>query len=152
MDAFLVVYGGNIGAAAGVENLIDAFKHLLSQENIYLLLAGGGNSLPNCFERIQKYQLTRVKVHSPWYASETYPLLSAADLCILPTQGEQSLVSVPSKLLSYMLAGRCVLALASSESEIARVITNSQSGWVVSAGDATSVADHINNISRLPIR
>jgi glycosyltransferase involved in cell wall biosynthesis len=114
-------------------------------------LAGGGNSLPGCLALIQKHQLTRVRVHSPWHQSETYSLLSAADLCILPTQGEQSLVSVPSKLLSYMLAGRCILALASSQSETARVITASQSGWVLSVGDSTSLAGFIRDIARLPL-
>jgi glycosyltransferase involved in cell wall biosynthesis len=149
-DAFLVVYGGNIGIAAGVEKIIDAFQYLTGDDHIYLLVAGGGHSLPNCFALIQKRQLTRVKVHSPWYPSETQALLSAADLCILPTQGEQSLVSVPSKLLSYMLAGRCILALASSQSETARVITTSQSGWVISSDDSISLAGYIRDISQLP--
>jgi len=147
--AFLVVYGGNIGTAAGVEHLIDAFQHLLSQENIYLLLAGAGSSLQNCLERIQKYQLERVKIHSPWQASDTFAVLSAADLCILPTQGEQSLVSLPSKLLSYMLAGCCVLALAAPESEIARIISVSQAGWVISTNDSGALANCISDISRL---
>ena len=124
-DAFLVIYGGNIGTAAGMENLLEAFQHLLPQNNIYLLLAGAGSSLPNCLDLIREHQLERVKIHSPWQVSDTYTLLSAADLCILPTQGEQSLVSVPSKLLSYMLAGRCILALAAPEFETARILLDS---------------------------
>jgi colanic acid biosynthesis glycosyl transferase WcaI len=148
-DAFLVVYGGNIGKAAGMKNLIEAFRHLQEQENIYLLLAGAGNSLPECRDLIQKHQLRRVKIHSPWPASDTYTLLSAADLCILPTQGEQSLVSVPSKLLSYMQACRCVLALASPESETARVLQDSKAGWVISTDDPVSLAEAIYEISCL---
>jgi colanic acid biosynthesis glycosyl transferase WcaI len=148
-DAFLVVYGGNIGRAAGMRNLIEAFHHLQEQENIYLLLAGAGNSLPECRDLIQKYRLGRVKIHSPWPASDTYTLLSAADLCILPTQGEQSLVSVPSKLLSYMHACRCVLALASPESETARILQDSQAGWVISTDDPGSLAEAIYKISCL---
>ncbi|HLO17037.1 MAG TPA: glycosyltransferase family 4 protein [Anaerolineales bacterium] len=148
-DAFLVIYGGNIGMAAGIENLIEAFQHLLAQENIYLLLAGAGSSLPDCLDLIRKRQLERVKIHSPWQVSDTYPLLSAADLCILPTQGEQSLVSVPSKLLSYMLAGRCILALATPGSETARILLDSQAGWVISTNDSISLANSISKISRL---
>ncbi len=149
-DAFLVIYGGNIGTATGMENLIEAFQHLLPQNNIYLLLAGAGSSLPNCLDLIRKHQLERVKIHSPWQASDTYTLLSAADLCILPTQGEQSLVSVPSKLLSYMLAGRCILALAAPESETARILLDSKAGWVIPTNDSVSLAGHISEISSLP--
>ena len=148
-DAFLVIYGGNIGMAAGLENLIEAFQYLLSQENIYLLVAGAGSSLVNCVDLIQKRGLKRVKIHSPWQDSDTFALLRAADLCVLPTQGAQSLVSVPSKLLSYMLAGRCVLALAAYESETARILLDSQAGWVISTNNATSLADYISEISRL---
>jgi colanic acid biosynthesis glycosyl transferase WcaI len=150
-NAFLVVYGGNIGVAAGVESLIDAFRYLSPEENIYLLVAGAGNSLSNCLQQIQTHKLKNVKIHSPWPASETFTVLSVADLCILPTQGEQSLVSVPSKLLTYMMAGRCVLALASAESETARLITKSGAGWVISACDSRTLGNSIYNISILPI-
>jgi glycosyltransferase involved in cell wall biosynthesis len=68
----------------------------------------------------------------------------------LPTQGEQSLVSVPSKLLTYMMAGRCVLALASPESEIARIVTDSQAGWAIAASDTETLGHCISEISRLP--
>jgi glycosyltransferase involved in cell wall biosynthesis len=148
-DAFLVIYGGNIGTAAGLENLIVAFQHLLAQNNIYLLLAGAGSSLPECLDLIREHKLERVKIHSPWNSSDTYPLLSAADLCILPTQVEQSLVSVPSKLLSYMLAGRCILAMAAPESETARILLDSRAGWVISTNDSASLAGQIIQISSL---
>jgi glycosyltransferase involved in cell wall biosynthesis len=148
-DAFLVVYGGNIGVAAGVEQIVDAFQLLSSQENIYFLIAGSGSSLPNCVERIQKHKLERVKIHSPWNASDTIPILNAANLCILPTQGEQSLASVPSKLLTYMLAGRPVLAIASPQSETTRMIKASDAGWVISDTDPEAVAGCIHEISRI---
>lgn len=148
-DAFLVVYGGNIGVAAGVEQLTDAFQHLKPREDIYLLIAGAGSNLPACLERIRKLNLARVKIHSPWEAADTMPVLSAADVCILPTQGEQSLVSVPSKLLSYMLAGRPILALAVPASETARIITQSQAGWVISENSSMALAGCLSEISRV---
>jgi colanic acid biosynthesis glycosyl transferase WcaI len=150
-DAFLVVYGGNIGVAAGIDTVIKTFSQLQPLEHIYLLIAGAGNDLSNCRELIQKYSLERVKIHSPWQTEDTFPMLRAADLCILPTQGEQSLASVPSKLLSYMTAERPVLGIAAPESETARVITASQSGWVISVGESTSLADAISTISKLPL-
>ena len=149
-DAFLVVYGGNIGVAAGVENLLDAFRHLKQQEDMYLLIAGAGSNLSNCLAWIQRHELERVKIHSPWDASDTYTVLGAADLCVLPTHGEQSLVSVPSKLLTYMMAGRPVLALAVPESETARIIRDSQTGWVISESNAETVRRWIHEISMSP--
>ena len=148
-DAFLVVYGGNVGVAAGVEYLIDAFQYLAKQENIYLLIAGAGSNLDVCLKRIREYELECVKIHSPWHVSDTFSVLNAADLCIVPTLGDQSLVSVPSKLLGYMMAGRPVLAIASLESETARIVMESQAGWVISSSDSETISKYISEISRM---
>jgi colanic acid biosynthesis glycosyl transferase WcaI len=151
-DAFLLVYGGNIGTAAGVEQILDAFQYLILQENIYLLIAGSGSSLPVCVEKIQKHKLEHVKIHSPWNLEDTFSVLDAADVCILPTQGEQALASVPSKLLTYMIAARPVLAIASPKSETARIIMRADSGWVLSECDPAALAAHIHVVSRLSSR
>src|SRR5574341_1176085 len=129
-NAFLVVYGGNIGFAAGIDSVIQAFEHLVDRENIYLLIAGDGPMLENCCVLASAGTNRRIVFHHPWLADETSNVLSAADLLILPTQGKQSLVSLPSKLISYMLAGRPILALAQPESELAEIIQGSNSGWV----------------------
>ena len=68
----------------------------------------------------ERKDLTRVKFHNPWLAQDTVTVLKAADLLILPTCGEQAFVSVPSKLLSYMLSGRCILATAPFNSEVTK--------------------------------
>ena len=149
-DAFLLVYGGNIGVAAGVEGLIDIFQFLPDQDRIYLLIAGAGSRLSHCQELVQKYGFEHVKFLSPWHTEDTFEVLSAADLCVLPTQGEQSLVSVPSKLLAYMLAGRPVCAFTSPESETARIITVSRAGWVIPSTDPEYWATAITEISNMP--
>ncbi len=149
-DAFLVVYGGNIGPAAGVENVIQAFECLIDRENIYLLIAGDGPMLERCRALARAGANRRIVFHNPWLADETSKVLCAADLLILPTQGEQSLVSVPSKLISYMLAGRPVLSLAQSESELAKIIQGSNSGWVIPPGDPQNLSKQIAEIATLP--
>jgi colanic acid biosynthesis glycosyl transferase WcaI len=146
-DAFLVVYGGNIGEAAGVIDVIQAFRYLLNKENIYLLLAGNGSKLLDCKKFVEENKLTRVKFHNPWLETETFSILKAADLLILPTLGEQAYASVPSKLLSYMLSGRCILAIAPLDSEVAEVISYSGAGWVVPSADGQSLAMTIFQLS-----
>lgn len=148
-DAFLVVYGGNIGVAAGVDAVIGAFQHLLDKENIYLLIAGDGSMLPECRRLAEKNELTRVKFHNPWLEQETFAVLRAADLLVLPTHGEQAYASVPSKLLSYMLSGRCILAVAPADSEVAGIISSSSAGWVMYPAYSDTLATSIKRISEL---
>lgn len=149
-DAFLVVYGGNVGAAAGVDSVVQALAGMLEPGKIYLLIAGDGSEFDRCQRLAQDSKNNRIRLHRPWLAEETSIVLGAADLCILPTRGEQSLVSVPSKLFSYMLAARPVLALAGPDSEVARIILDSACGWVIPPDDPKKLIEQIAKIAALP--
>ena len=137
----LAVYAGNIGAAAGVETAIRAFEYLWNDENICMLIAGAGSRLQACQELVETKKLQdRVFFYTPWPKRDTGIVLGAADVLLLPTQGEQSLVSVPSKLISYMLSGRPVLAMVLGNSDTAKLITAATAGWVIPPDDPAETA------------
>jgi colanic acid biosynthesis glycosyl transferase WcaI len=148
-DDFLLVYGGNVGVAAGVETVVEAVRLLKGEGSVRLLIAGSGSQLAACRELAQQIPDQPVLFHSPWLAEETSEVLRAADLLILPTQGEQSLASVPSKLLSYMLAGRPILAAALPNSDLADMVRRSQCGWVVEPDRPDVLAEQIKKIRAL---
>jgi len=149
--AFLCVYGGNVGMAAGVETIIESFHHLADLNNLYLLIAGEGSNLAVCRELAQKTDNPRILFHSPWRKDETSMVLGAANLLILPTRGLQSLASVPSKLISYMLAGRPVLALALAGSDLAVAMERAGCGWVVEPDQPVLVAEQIRVVAKLDV-
>lgn len=146
-DAFLAVYGGNIGTAAGVETLIDSYRYL--PEHYYLLIAGDGSHLNACQKLGAQVSPERIKFYTPWPAEQTYPTYRAGDVLILPTFGRQSLVSLPSKMLGYMLAGKPIIALAYPESELAKLIFLSGCGWVISPDEPEKLADKIEQVSKM---
>jgi colanic acid biosynthesis glycosyl transferase WcaI len=149
-EALLAVYAGNIGPAAGAERILEAFEQLQDLPNAYLLIAGSGSNLASCMERAKALGLRRVIFHSPWQQEETEIVLGAADLLLLPTIGNQSLASVPSKLISYLLAGRPVLAMVLPESETASMIMTAGAGWIVPPDKPDALAAEIRLISSLP--
>ena len=150
-NAIFAVYLGNIGAAAGIETVIEAFEFLWNDENISVLIAGVGSRLQACQELVDKKGLQdRVFFYTARSKKDTGMILGAADVLLLPTQGEQSLVSVPSKLISYMLSGRPVLAMVLGNSETAELITAAKAGWVVPPGDPVGVASALKVIAASP--
>jgi colanic acid biosynthesis glycosyl transferase WcaI len=149
--AIFAVYLGNIGAAAGVETVIEAFEFLWNDENICMLIAGAGSRLQACQELVAKNGLQdRVFFYTSWSKKDTGIILGAADVLLLPTHREQSLVSVPSKLISYMLSGRPVLAMVLGNSETAELITAAKAGWVVPPGDPLGAASALKVIAANP--
>lgn len=149
-DAFLVGYGGNISVAAAVEQLIEAWRHI-DDPHVHLLIAGSGPRAAACETLARSIAPERIHFHTPWPAEETTPVLNAADLLALPTLGDQSLISVPSKLLSYLLAARPVVAAAHPQSETAKAIAAGTAGWSIPPGDARALAEAILAAARLPV-
>ena len=122
-DDVLVVYAGNIGVAAGVEQLVEEFVKI-GDPRIHLLIAGDG-ARADAVERLAR---ERVHILRPWKDEN---VMGAADILALPTFGEQSVISVPSKLIAYLLAGKPVIAAVSPKSEVARILSESGAGWSV---------------------
>lgn len=149
-DAFVAGFGGNIATAAGVEGLIEAFGKLAASE-AHLLIAGEGSNLPACRVLAARLAPGQVHFHSPWPAGETAVALRAADLLVVPTLSAQSEVSVPSKLMTYLLAGRPVLAVAVPGSALASAVESSGAGWVIEPGAPEGLAGRIREIAALEL-
>jgi glycosyltransferase involved in cell wall biosynthesis len=130
-NAFLAVYAGNVGVASNAEMLVDVFAELKVESQIYLVIAGEGSRLNVCRENIARHKLDRVIIHSPWKTEETMPVLQMANVLLLPTKAEQSLLSIPSKLISYFLSARPVIAAVLPSSDTALAVRDNGAGWVV---------------------
>jgi glycosyltransferase involved in cell wall biosynthesis len=147
-DAFVLAYGGNIGVAAGLETVIEAFLRLEDLDGTYLLVGGEGSRLAAC-QALAQDSGGRVAFHTPWPVEETLQLLRSADVLVLPTRGNQSLVSVPSKLISYMLAARPVIALALPNSDVADIVERAGCGWVVEPDLPEQLAVKVREVEAL---
>jgi glycosyltransferase involved in cell wall biosynthesis len=129
--------------------VIEAISSLPAEPFAQLLVAGTGSALEKCRNLASRQGCEKTVFCGAFSAQETLPILSAADVLILPTQGDQSLVAMPSKLISYMLAARPVLAVARSESDLAKVVIESGCGWVVEPGDAGQLARQMSVVAAM---
>ena len=72
---------------------------------------------------------------------------SAADALILTMRPGSGAASVPSKLITYLAAGRPVVCAAPAQSECHAIIRRSKAGINVEAGDARAIADALVTLS-----
>jgi glycosyltransferase involved in cell wall biosynthesis len=151
-DGLLAVYGGNVGTAAGVETLVESFRYLADFPGVYLLIAGEGASLDRCRTLAQTAATERIFFLTPWREEEDISMvLAAADLFLLPTRGEQSTVSVPSKLLAYLMAAKPIIAMARSDSELHRLMEQSNAGWTIEPDNPQLLAAKIKEYVRMDL-
>jgi glycosyltransferase involved in cell wall biosynthesis len=140
-NAFVLTYAGNIGPAAGVEGLLEAFAQVQDRKDLYLVIAGSGARLEPVQTMALRLKCGRLIFHTPWQEEETSTVLGSSDALLLPTIGTQSLVSVPSKIISYLLAARPVIACVLPQSETAWIVREASAGWVVDPDNPAMLAN-----------
>ena len=142
-------FGGNVGAGAHVEGLIEALS-TIERDDLCLVIAGDGPKLESCRGLVQTLGARGISFWSPWADEDTSLVLRGADVLVLPTRGSQTEASVPSKLMTYMLAGRPIIVQAASASETARVVNECACGWVVKPDDVQGLSVAIAEASNTP--
>ena len=110
------------------------------------MLAGDGNDRANLERRARARRLRNVQFlpSQPWGDYEA--MLEAADVLLVNQRATVGDMSLPSKLTSYLAAGRPIIAAVASESETAREVLRSGGGVVVAPEDPRRLAEALHRL------
>ncbi len=148
-ESFDIVFAGNIGEAQDFPAILDAAEMLKSELKIRWLIVGGGRmdgwvfteiknrNLHNCVLMLGRYPVDRM---SSFFKHAKVLLVSLKDEPIFS-------MTIPSKLQTYLAAGKPVLGMINGEG--AMVIKESGSGVVCSAGNSQLLADAVLRLSAM---
>jgi len=104
-------------------------------DGAHLVVAGQGLGLDALQQTVAKERLTSVKL-LPLQPFERLPeLLGAADVLVSVVESDAGMFSVPSKVQSYLCAGRPILLAAPPENLAARIVARENAGLVVHPDD-----------------
>ena len=147
---FVVLYGGNLGLAQGLDVFIESAKLLREVRDIHFVLLGGGVEKENLLNLVADYQLDNVEfiAHKP---KEQVPaFFSAADVLFAHLKAAPHRVgTVPEKILAYMACGRPVL-MAAQEGAALDVIRKHRCGLAVPPDNPEAVARAIQSLYEDP--
>ncbi len=140
--SFSVVFAGNIGTAQSCETIIDAARLLRDVANIKFYLIGHGSMVKSVSEAIAHDRLENI-VMTGQVSHEVMPeLYASASILLLTLRDEPALSStIPSKLQSYLAAGKPVIACCNGEA--AHVVKAANAGISCPAGDGAALAKAI---------
>lgn len=136
---FTFMYMGNVGHLAGLETVISAFKKL-ETSNVRLVIAGGGAAKESLMTlskddcRIEFWDVPDGGV--PFTQDQS-------DVMVLPVKKGFALSSIPSKLPAYMFSSKPVIASVDAESDTARCIKISDSGWVIPPENVSAMTEQM---------
>jgi colanic acid biosynthesis glycosyl transferase WcaI len=143
----LVVHAGNMGAKQGLETVIDAAAEL-GDQNIVIALVGDGYHRGSLEERASHLASNRLRFFP--IQTNLPATLAAADILVLAQRGKVIDSVAPSKLLSYMAAGKPIIASVNELSEAAQMIRQARCGVVVPPEEPGELAAAVRSMQRQP--
>jgi glycosyltransferase involved in cell wall biosynthesis len=126
---FVVQYSGTMGRTHGLEVILQAAEALSSRTDIHFLFIGSGakkDLVDQAASRLANVTVLPIRAHNELAVS-----LNACDVAIVSFIPGMAGISVPSRMYNIFAAGKPVIAVADSNSELALVIREEDIGWVV---------------------
>lgn len=133
-DRTVVLHAGNMGVKQGLDNVVEAARLAEAQGSaIQFVLMGDGNQRRHLEELGRG--IANLQFLDPLPNDEYAAALASADVLLVNELAGVKDMSVPSKLTSYFVTGRPVLAAVERESATAGEVEASGAGRVVPSGD-----------------
>jgi len=148
-EKLIVLYSGNLGEKQGIDMLIEAARQLQDDPSLEFVICGDGAAKTRLVNLAEGLDNVRFGPLQP--ADRFNSLLNMADIHVLPQQAQAADLVLPSKLTGILAVGGAVIATASSNTELASVVTQA-GGSTVPPGDASALADQIRQFSSDPKR
>jgi glycosyltransferase involved in cell wall biosynthesis len=102
-NKFLVSYIGTLAYQYGLDNILDTARLLIERDDIVFLIVGEGPQKTEIKNRVEKLNLTNVKILDAVPVSKVRDYYSQADLVLVPLRNLPLLkTTIPVKLLESM--------------------------------------------------
>ena len=142
------VYTGSINLHANVDLIIKAFAKA-DIPNSELLIYGGGNQKDNCVKMVEDMGLKNVSFGFVKRTDIPQVQANASALVLALPSGNGNLC-LPSKMTSYMLSGKPVIASVDQDSATTRYIKEAQCGICVKPDNIDALVDGFRKFSSMP--
>jgi len=147
-DRFLVMHTGNMGKKQDLMNVIRAAELLKEQKDFLWLLVGQGEERATLEQAVLERKLENVALLPLQPEEALAEMYSSADVLLLNQRATIVDSVIPSKLLTYMAAGRAVVASVSDQSETARYIERAKCGVIVEPDNPSALVEAVLNLKQ----
>lgn len=139
---FVVIYSGNMGLAHDFDTVLDAADSLRGQRVVFLFIGEGPRRLE--VETAARLRgINNIRFLPPQPAEKLSESLSAADAHLVTMRPNLCGLVVPSKVYGVLAVGRPCLFVGPADSEAARLIRETDSGFVIEPGQSAQLASEI---------
>ncbi len=133
-DDVVFVYGGNMGVAQQMDDLVQLADSLRDEPHVLFFFLGDGEALPRIRREVERRGLDNVRFLPP-VDPEAYPrFIEACDVGLVSLDRRHKTQNFPVKTLAYLDAGIPVLASINPGNDLRTVLEQSGAGLVCDSG------------------
>ena len=149
-DEFVVSYIGTIGAAHGLETLVEAASRLQqSAPNVLFLLVGEGAEKTRIISLARSRGLTNVRFVDQQPREKVTAYIRASDAClVLLKKAELFKTVLPTKMLEFMACARPVILGVDGHAR--KVLEEANAGIFITPEDPAELADAVIRLATDP--
>jgi colanic acid biosynthesis glycosyl transferase WcaI len=151
-EKFLVTHSGNMGVKQGLDVILDAAALSRADDSMLFLCVGDGADCERIKRRAAQLDLGNVRFLPLLDEKEFRGLLAASDVCLVTQQQAVSEIAFPSKIVTYLAAGRPIVVSVNPECEVADITRESGAGKVVEAENPAALLEAIRGLRREDLR
>lgn len=145
-DSDVVLYTGTLGLKHDASKLLSLAQALRTRPRSALVVASEGPSADWLAGEAQRNSLTNLVV-LPFQPFDVYQdVLGSADVLIALLEADAGSFSVPSKVLSYLCAGRSIVVSAPRENLAFRIVERAKAGHAVSSDETAAFIEAVKQL------
>ena len=149
-DRPVVMYSGSLGMKHNPGLLLDLARSLADSDHAEVVVVAEGTGARWLEEAASASSVDNLHVLPFQDRHELPQVLGTADVLVAMLEPSAGSFSVPSKVLSYLCAGRPIVASVPEHNDVAKLLQDTDSGLVCSPSDADALAATVHGLLRDP--
>lgn len=134
-------FGGNIGVAQDMDNILRLAEGMKLHTDAFFLLVGEGSEVERLKAEIAGRRLTNIRILPAVGQQEYLSMLSEFDIGLISLDRRLSTQNVPGKLMGYMQFSKPVLASLNPGNDLQGILDEAGSGFSLINGDDDGLRD-----------
>jgi len=151
-EKFLLTHSGNMGVKQGLDVILDAAALNRADDSMLFLCVGNGADCERIKRRAREMELNNVRFLPLLDEKDFRGLMAASNICLVTQQQAVSEIVFPSKIVSYLAAGRPMVASVDPECEVAHITRESGAGRVAEAENARALLQAVRELRNADLR
>lgn len=140
-DKVIFFYGGNVGHAQDMENIMRLARNLKNTREAHFLIIGQGDEFNLIHDLKIEWALDNVTILPSVSQREFSRILAMIDIGIFSLSYHHSAHNFPGKLLGYMVESKPILGSVNPGNDLLQIINASSAGSVFVNGEDKLLAD-----------